>query len=337
MSKIIRMTYRDAVRAALREALRSDPRVFLMGEDVGRYGGAYACSRGLLEEFGPERIRDTPLSESTFVGAGIGAALGGLRPIVEVMTVNFSLLALDQVVNHAALMRHMSGGQYSVPLVVRMATGGGRQLAAQHSHSLEVWYAHIPGIKALAPATVGDARFMLRAALREPDPVFLFEHAMLYPMEGEVDEEAEPEDPFKAAVRRVGSTVTIVTYGGSLVKVLQAADRLAAEGIEAEVIDLRSLRPLDMAPVLESVTKTHRAVIVDEGWRTCSLAAEISAQIMEGAFYELDAPVGRVCSAEVPMPYARHLEEAALPQPEKIVQAVREMVGSAARETASAR
>jgi len=321
-----KMTYREAVRAGLREALRSDSRVFLMGEDVGRYGGAYACSQGLLEEFGPSRVRDTPLSESTFVGAGIGAALGGMRPIVEVMTINFSLLALDQIVNNAATLRHMSGGQFSVPLVIRMATGGGRQLAAQHSHSLEVWYAHIPGIKALAPATVQDARYMLGAALRDPDPVVIFEHAMLYPVEGEVDENAGRGDAFTARVRRPGKDVTLIAYGGSLAKTVQAAERLATEGIDAEVIDLRSLRPLDAPAILASVAKTHRAVIVDEGWRTCSLAAEISALIMEGAFYDLDAPVARVCSAEVPMPYAGHMEQAALPQTERIVQVVQEVM-----------
>ena len=320
------MTYREAVRSALREALQSDPRVFLMGEDVGRYGGAYACSKGLLEEFGEERVRDTPLSESTFVGAGIGAALNGMRPIVEVMTVNFSLLALDQVVNNAATLRHMSGGQFSVPLVVRMATGGGRQLAAQHSHSLEGWYAHIPGIKVLTPATVSDARWMLAAALREPDPVFIFEHAMLYPMEGEVDESAGPADISRCAVRREGRDVSLITYGGSLGKTLEAAETLAKEGVEAEVIDLRVLRPLDTGTILTSVAKTHRAVIIDEAWRTGSFAAEISAQIMEGAFDELDAPVARVCSEEAPMPYAKHLEDAALPQAGKIVKAVREMM-----------
>lgn len=325
MTNVSRMTYREAVRFALRDALESDPRVFLMGEDVGRYGGAYACSKGLLEQFGPERIRDAPLSESGFVGAGIGAALGGLRPIVEVMTVNFSLLALDQIVNNAATLRHMSGGQVSVPLVIRMATGGGRQLAAQHSHSLEVWYAHIPGIKVLAPATVSDARTMLLDALREPDPVVIFEHAMLYPLEGMLDE-TPVHDPFRAAIRRPGKDVSLVTYGGSLPKVLQAAEQLAATGTDAEVIDLRSLRPLDTETILTSVRKTHRAVIVDEGWRTCGLAAEISAQIMEGAFYDLDAPVDRVCSAEVPIPYARHMEEAALPQPESVVKKVQELV-----------
>jgi pyruvate dehydrogenase E1 component beta subunit len=322
----MKTTYREAVRAALREALQSDPRVFLMGEDVGRYGGSYACSKGLLEEFGPERVRDTPLSESTFVGAGIGAAIGGMRPIVEVMTVNFSLLALDQIVNNAATLRHMSGGQLSIPLVVRMATGGGRQLAAQHSHSLEGWYAHIPGIKVLTPATVSDARWMLPAALRDPDPVFIFEHAMLYPMEGELDENAGPADIGHAAVHRAGSDVSLITFGGSLGKVLDAAQQLAVNGIEAEVIDLRVLRPLDAPTILRSVAKTHRAVIIDEAWRTGSFAAEVSAQIVEGAFYDLDAPVARVCSAEVPMPYAKHLEDAALPQVSVIVGTVQDML-----------
>ena len=322
-----KMTYREAVRGALREALGGDPRVFLMGEDVGCYGGAFAVSHGLLEEFGPERVRDTPLSENTFVGAGVGAALGGMRPIVEVMTINFSLLALDQIVNNAATLRHMSGGQLSVPLVVRMATGGGRQLAAQHSHSFEGWYAHIPGIKVVTPATPADARGLLLAALADPDPVFVFEHATLYPTEGEVDEGAGPAQIGSAAVRRAGSAVTLITYGGSLPKVLQAADRLAVDGVESEVIDLRSLRPLDTATVLASVAKTHRAVIVDEGWRMCSFAAEVSAQIMERGFYDLDGPVMRVCSAEVPMPYAKHMEDAALPQPATIVTTVREMLG----------
>jgi pyruvate dehydrogenase E1 component subunit beta len=322
----MKTTYRDAVRYGLREALNRDDRVFLMGEDVGRYGGAYACSKGLLEEFGPERIRDTPLSESTFVGAGIGAALGDMRPIVEVMTINFSLLALDQIVNNAATLRHMSGGQFSVPLVVRMATGGGRQLAAQHSHSLEVYYAHVPGIKVVAPATVADAYGMLLAALDEPDPVFIFEHALLYPLQGEIDESNGSVTLDRAAVRRPGGDATVITYGGSLGKALAAADQLAAEGIEAEVVDLRSLRPLDTPTILQSVAHTRRAVVVDEGWRTCSLAAEVSAQIMEGGFFDLDAPVARVCSVETPMPYAAHLEQAALPQVDKIAAAVRELL-----------
>lgn len=324
---MVKLTYREAVRQALREALENDSRTFLMGEDVGRYGGAYACSKGLLAEFGPERIRDTPLSESTFVGAGIGAAVKGMRPIVEVMTVNFSLLALDQIVNSAATLRHMSGGQVGVPVVIRMATGGGRQLAAQHSHSLEVWYAHIPGIKVLAPATVTDARHMLRMALREPDPVVIFEHALLYPQEGELEEASFSLAWPTTLVRRPGRDLTLVTYGGSLHKALQAAETLATEGIEVEVLDLRSLRPLDMPTILQSVAKTRRAMIVDEGWHTCSLAAEIIARIAEEAFYELDAPPARVCSAEVPVPYPKHLEDAALPNVERIIAKTKEVLG----------
>jgi pyruvate/2-oxoglutarate/acetoin dehydrogenase E1 component len=321
------ITYRDAVREAIREALLTDPRVFLMGEDVGGYGGCYAVTKGLLDEFGPERIRDTPLSESAFVGAGIGAALGGMRPIVEIMTVNFSLLALDQIVNNAATIRHMSGGQFAMPLVIRMATGAGRQLAAQHSHSLEGWYAHIPGLKVVTPATLEDARFMLAAALSDPNPVLIFEHVMLYNLSGVLPPDAGPVDIQSAAVRRVGQHLTLITYGGTLFKTLHAAEALAKEGIEAEVIDLRVLRPLDAETVLTSVAKTRRAVIVDEGWRSGSVSAEISARIMEGAFWELDAPVGRVCSAEVPIPYPHHLEEAALPQPAAIVAAAKATMG----------
>ena len=317
----MKTTYREALRMAIREALQKDPRVFLMGEDVGRYGGTYAVSHGLLEEFGPERIRDTPLSESTFVGAGIGAAIAGLRPIVEVMTVNFSMLCLDQIVNNAATLRHMSGGQVGVPLVIRMATGAGRQVAAQHSHSLEGWYAHVPGIKVAVPATLEDARGMLWTALTDPDPVLLFEHATLYNMEGELPDGAGPVDLSRAAIRRAGADVTLVAYGGTLGKTLQAAATLAGNGIEAEVIDLRVLRPFDADTVLTSVRKTRRAVVVDEGWRTGSFSAEVAARIVEGAFYDLDAPIARVCTAEVPIPYPRHLEEAALPQPAAIVQA----------------
>ena len=320
------ITYREAVRAAHREALLKDSRVFLMGEDVGKYGGSYAVSKGLLAEFGPDRIRDTPLSESTFVGAGIGAALGGMRPIVEVMTVNFSLLALDQIVNNAATIRHMSGGQFSIPLVIRMATGAGRQLAAQHAHSLEGWYAHIPGIHIVAPATLEDARGMLWTALQDPDPVLIFEHQTLYNMEGPLADDAGPVDIDHAAVRRAGKDVSLITYGGTLGKTLQAAEMLAAEGIEAEVIDLRTLRPLDMPTILDSVKKTHRAVIVDEGWKSGSLSAEIMARLVEQAFYDLDAPLARVCTAEVPIPYPKHLEDAALPQPPGIIAATRDLV-----------
>ncbi|RJX31797.1 MAG: alpha-ketoacid dehydrogenase subunit beta [Oxalobacter sp.] len=322
------MTYRDAMRMAMHEALKADKRVFLMGEDVGRYGGSYAVSKGFLAEFGADRVRDAPLSELAFVGAGIGAAVNGMRPIVEIMTVNFSLLAMDQIVNTAATLRHMTGGQCSVPLVIRMATGAGRQLGAQHSHSLEVWYAHIPGIKVLAPATVADARGMLAPALRDPDPVIIFEHAQLYNLEDELgdDSTAWQCDIQTAAVRRTGSDLSLITYGGSLPKALSAAALLAQDGIQAEVIDLRVLRPLDKNTLIASVQKTHRAIIVDEGWKTCSLSAELMAIIMENAFYELDAPIVRVCTKEVPIPYAKHLEDAALPQIEDIVQAAKQMM-----------
>jgi pyruvate dehydrogenase E1 component beta subunit len=322
----VKISFRNAFREGLREALARDPRVFLMGEDVGKYGGTYAVSHGLLDEFGPERIRDTPLSESAFVGAGIGAALGGLRPIVEVMTVNFSLLALDQILNSAATLSHMSGGQFHVPVVIRMATGAGRQLAAQHSHSLEGWYAHIPGITVLAPGTLEDARGMLWTALQQPDPVLIFEHARLYPVEGELADDAGAVDISSARLRRRGRDLTLVCYGGTLDKTLEAAETLAGQGIEADVLDLRVLRPLDEAAILESVSRTHRAVVVDEGWRSGSLAAEVMARIAERAFFELDAPLARVCSEEVPIPYPKHLEDAALPQTEKIVAAARRVV-----------
>ena len=299
-----------------------------MGEDVGRYGGPYAVSKGLLEEFGEDRVRDTPLCESTFVGAGIGAAIGGMRPIVEVMTVNFSLLALDQIVNNAATMRHMSGGQFEVPIAVRMATGGGKQIAAQHSHSLENWYAHVPGLKVLAPATVQDAHDMLLAAVEDPDPVFVFEHQMLYGIEGELDTSGTPPSPWKAIIRRSGTDVSLIAYGGSMHKALTAAEELEKAGISAEVVDLRSLRPLDRDTILDSVRRTHRAVAIDEAWKTGSLASEISAIIAEEAFYDLDAPVERVCTVEVPIPYAKHLEEAAIPQASGIVDAAKRSMGS---------
>lgn len=325
----VETTYREAMRAAIRDALIRDDRVFLMGEDVGRYGGCFAVSLGLLEEFGPERIRDTPLSESAFVGAGIGAAIGGMRPIVEIMTVNFSMLALDQIVNNAATLLHMSGGQLNVPLVIRSTTGAGRQLAAQHSHSLEGWYTHIPGLRIVVPATLEDARGMLWSALADPDPVLIFEPGVLYPMKGTLDDSVREVDIDRAAVRRRGSDATVIAYGGTLWTSLSAADELADGGVDVEVIDLRTLRPLDDETLLESVTRTHRAVVVDEGWRTGSLSAEISARLTEQAFFDLDAPVERVCSAEVPMPYPKHLEDAALPQQEDVVKAVRRVIGDA--------
>lgn len=321
-----RLTYREACKQALREALLSDPRVFLMGEDIGRYGGCYAVTKGLLEEFGDERIRDTPLSESAFVGAGVGAAMARMRPIVEIMTVNFSLLALDQILNNAVTIPHMSGGQFAIPLVIRMATGGGRRVAAQHSRSLEGWYAHIPGLRVLTPATVEDARFMLKGALKDPNPVIIFEHVMLYNMEGNLPEETKDVDIDHAKVRRAGRDVSLITYGGSLFKTLQAADALSSEGIDAEVVDLRTLRPLDTKTIIDSVARTRRCVIIDEGWRSGSISAEIGMRIAEEAFFELDAPPRRVCACEIPIPYAPHLEDACLPQTATIIATARELV-----------
>jgi pyruvate dehydrogenase E1 component beta subunit len=313
------LTYREACRQALREALQADPRCILLGEDVGLYGGCYAVSKGLLEEFGPERVVDTPLAEAAITGIAIGAAMAGLRPILEIMTCNFSLLALDQIVNNAATIPHMSGGQFQVPLVIRMATGGGRQLAAQHSHSLEGWYAHIPGLKILAPATVEDARHMLGAALRDPNPVLIFEHILLYATEDMPDPACTAVDIAHARIRRPGRDLTLVTYGNGLPKCLAAADELARQGLQAEVLDLRVLRPLDEAAIVESVSRTRRCVVVDEGWRSGSLAAEVAARLADAAFFELDAPIRRVCGREVPIPYPAHLEAAALPQVAQIV------------------
>ena len=321
-----RMTYREACKQALRQALIADPRVFLMGEDIVRYGGCYAVTKGLLEEFGEERVRDTPLSESAFVGAGVGAAMAGMRPIVEIMTVNFSLLALDQIVNNAVTIPHMSGGQFAIPLVIRMATGGGRRVAAQHSRSLEGWYAHIPGLRVLTPATIEDARFMLIGALADPNPVIIFEHVMLYNMEEDLAPDVNGVDIDHAKVRRAGKDVSLLTYGGSLFKTLAAADALAAEEIDAEVVDLRVLRPLDTRTIIESVARTRRCVIIDEGWRSGSISAEIGMRIAEEALFELDAPLRRVCARETPIPYAAHLEDACLPQPEMIVATARELV-----------
>ncbi len=323
------ITYREAVGTAIRDAMARDDRVFLMGEDVGAYGGCYAVSKGLMEEFGTERIRDTPLSESGFTGAGIGAAIAGMRPIVEIMTVNFSLLALDQILNTAATLRHMSNNQFSVPVVIRMATGAGKQLAAQHSHSLEGWYAHVPGLRVLAPATIEDAHGMLLSALQASDPVLIFENVMLYNQTGKLPANAKAVDLERAAVRRAGTDVSLITYGGSLHKVLEAAEELAGENIDAEVIDLRSLRPLDMNTIETSVKKTHRAILVDEGWKSGSLAAEIGMRLAENCFFELDAPLVRVCSEEVPIPYAKHLEEAAIPQKNDVVAAVLAMLNKA--------
>ena len=321
------MTYREAMREAIRDALATDERVFVMGEDVADYGGTYAVTKGLNEEVGRDRVRNTPLSESGFVGAGIGAALGGLRPIVEIMTVNFSLLALDQLVNTAATLLHMSGGQFNVPLVVRTTTGAGRQLAAQHSHSLEGWFAHVPGLKVVAPATPEDARWMLPTALADPNPVIIFEHSALYNERGPVDATLGPVDLERAAIRRAGTDLTIIVSAGMVPKAIEAADQLAASGVSAEVIDLRSLRPLDFDTLAASLDRTHRALVVDEGWRTGGLSGEIAASLGERCFWSLDAPVARLASAEVPIPYAKHLETAAIPQVYDIVANARALVG----------
>lgn len=316
----MKMTYREALREGLKNAIERDPRAFIIGEDVGAYGGTYAVTKGFLEAYGPEKIMDAPLSEVGFTGIGIGAALGGLRPVIEIMTVNFGLLALDQIVNNAAILRHMSGGQVSVPIVIRMTTGGGRQLAAQHSNSLEGWFAHIPGIKILTPSTVEDARSCLSFALKDPDPVLIFEHALLLNCSEEVGENPLMINPFKAQVRKTGNSLTLITYGGLVPRCLAAA----GEGVE--VIDLCCLRPLDNETIFNSVRKTHRVLIVDEGWRSGSLSAEVSARIMESCFFDLDAPVERLCRREIPIPYARHLEEAAIPQIHDIQNKIQELL-----------
>jgi pyruvate dehydrogenase E1 component beta subunit len=320
------ITYREALKQGLREALQNDERVFLMGEDVGRYGGAFAVSKGLLQEFGEERIMDVPLSESGFVGAGIGAAMMGTKPIVEVMTVNFSLLAMDQIVNNAATLSHMSGGQLHVPIVIRMGCGIGKQLAAQHSHSWEPFYAHIPGLIVLSVGTHEDARGMLLTALKSPDPVIIFEYTSMLNLEKEINANAGSVDISKAKVLKEGTAISIITYGTGVYKSLEAATQLATIGIDAEVVNLRVLRPMDEETFLASVAKTHRALIVEDAWRSVSISSEISSRITEKIFYELDAPVQRLCGVEVPIPYPLHLEDAAIPQKNDIVNAVKKMM-----------
>ena len=315
------MSFRDALRLTLQEELQADENVFLMGEDIGAYGGSYSVTKGLFEEFGPERIMDTPISESVIVGAGIGAAMGGLRPIVELMTINFSLLALDQIVNNAAKLSYMSAGQINVPLVIRMASGAGSQLSSQHSQSLEGWFAHIPGIKVVVPYTPRDARGLLKTAFDEQNPVIFIEHTALYARKGEVPDE-EYAIPFgQAEVMREGGDVTLIGYSGSVYQTLGAADLLEEAGREADVINLRTLRPLDVDTIVTSVRKTHRAVVIEDDWKFGGFAGEVSAIIMEEAFDDLDAPVARVCGADVPMPYAKALEQAALPNPQQVADA----------------
>ena len=320
-------TLREAIARGLREALEGDDRVFLMGEDIDRYQGPYAVTRGLGEQFGPERVKDTPISESAVVGAGVGAAMAGLRPIVEVMTINFILLAMDQVVNNAAKLRYMSNGQITVPLVIRTVTGGGAQLAATHSQSLEGWFASVPGLKVAVPSDPYDALGLLRAAIADEDPVIFAEHALFYRTRGEV-----PDEPYEVAfgeakVKREGGDVTLVAYSRMVHVALEAAATLAARGVKAEVVDLRTLRPLDIDTVVESVKKTGRAVVVEETWRTGGFAGELASAIQERAFDHLDGPVGRVGGADVPAPYNRGLEEAAFPNAERVVAAIEKLFG----------
>ncbi len=313
------MTYREAIRETLREAMRADDRVFLMGEDIGAYGGAYAVTKGLMDEFGEKRVKDSPIAESVLVGAGIGAAMGGLRPVLEIMSINFSLLAADQIVNNAAKLLYMSGGQVNVPLVIRTVSGAGNMLGASHSQSLENWYANVPGLKVVTPATPHDARGLLRSSLRDPNPVIYVEHSLLYNIKGPVPD-AEYFVPLGLAdIKRPGKHVTIVSYLRMVHVALRAAEMLAAEGIEAEVVDLRSLRPLDIETVVQSVKKTNRAVVVEEGWKTGGIGAEVAASIMSAAFDYLDSPVERVAGKEVPMPYNRELEQAAIPSAQDVV------------------
>jgi pyruvate dehydrogenase E1 component beta subunit len=318
----MQMTYREALREGIRMALESNPRVFLVGEDIGAYGGTYAVTKDFLQNYGPQRIMDAPLSENGFTGIGVGAAMGGMRPIVEIMTINFSLLAFDQIINSAAIYRHMSGGQISVPLIIRTSTGGGRQLGAQHSNSLEGWMAHIPGIKILTPATVEDARCCLHFALKESDPVIVFEYPSLMNSTQEVNQSVVLESPFTAKIQKSGKKLTIITWGAMLHRCLEAS--LGLE--EVEVIDLRCLRPLDDQTIFNSIKKTHRALIVEDGWRTLGLASEICTRIMESCFYELDFPVQRLTRKDLPMPYSKHLEDAVVVQVEDIQKKIREML-----------
>ena len=321
-------TIREAVARGLREALERDDRVFLMGEDIGKYEGSYAVTRGFLESYGPERVRDTPIAESVIVGSAVGAAMGGLRPVVEIMTINFTLLAMDQIVNHAAKLRYMSNGQFSIPLTIRTVTGGGGQLGATHSQSLEGWYASVPGLKVVAPSTPYDALGLLRSAIVDDNPVIFAEHALLYGTKGDVPDEWYDVPIGSATVRRQGDDVTIVAYSRMARFAEQAAEMLLERtGRQAEVVDLRSLRPLDTETVVESVKKTGRAVVVDEAWRTGGFAGEVASSIQEEAFDYLDGPVVRVAGANIPAPYARKLEAAVYPSPERIVQAVERNFG----------
>jgi pyruvate dehydrogenase E1 component beta subunit len=325
------MTYRQALRDTLRDEMLRDENVFVMGEEIGVFEGSYKITEGLLKEFGPKRVRDTPIAEEGFVGAAIGAAMLGLRPVVEIMTINFSLLALDQIVNHAAKIYGMFGGQCSVPMVIRTPGGGGQQLGATHSQNVELFYSFIPGLKVLAPSTPAEASSMLRAAIRDDDPVLFLENLALYNTRGEVPDDLEPAEIGRAAVTRPGTDVTIVAYSRMAHVAAEAAEKLATEGISAEIVDLRSLRPLDRETVVESVRRTGCAVVAEDDWLTYGIGAEIAATIQEGAFDHLDAPVRRVAMAEVPLPYSKPLELAALPSAESLVTAARDTVRATGR------
>jgi pyruvate dehydrogenase E1 component beta subunit len=320
------ITMREAISQALWEEMERDPNVFIMGEEVGMWGGTYAVTRGFFDHFGPDRVRDTPIAEGVIVGAANGAAMAGLRPVAELMTINFAFLAMDQIVNHSAKLRIMFGGQFKVPIVIRAVGGGGRQLGATHSQTPDVVFAHFPGIKVIAPGTPYDAKGLLKSAIRGDDPVMFIEHATLYQTRGEVPEEEYLEPIGVSKIQREGRDVTLVTYSKMLQVSLQAAEQLSAEGIEVEVIDLRTLRPLDMEPVIQSFQRTNRAVIVEEGWRSYGIGAEISSRIYENAFDYVDAPIKRVAQKEVPLAYNRNLEQLAIPQIEDIIEAVKEVL-----------
>ncbi len=323
------VTYREALAQALREEMHRDDKVYLIGEDIGHYGGSYAVTKGFLDEFGAKRVIDAPIAEMGIVGTAIGAAMDGLRPVAELMTVNFAILALDQIVNHAAKLHYMFGGQIKVPMVVRTVSGWG-QLGATHSQSFEGWFAHVPGLKVVTPATPADAKGMLKSAIRGEDPVIFIEHSLLYGVKGEVPEDDNFLLPLSGAqLLREGRDITIVTYSRMAILALRAAAKLAQEGIEVEVIDMRALRPLDMQPAIESVMKTNHAVILSEDWRTLGMGAELAAQIYEHAFDYLDAPIARVASLEVPMPYSKVLERMVVPDEEKLIKAVKETLNRA--------
>src|SRR5512142_1558919 len=321
-----RITMREAISQAMWEEMERDPNVFIMGEEVGVWGGSYAVTKGFYDHFGGERVRDTPISEAAIIGAAIGAAMTGLRPIAELMTINFAFSAMDHIVNEAAKLHYMFGGQFMLPMVIRAVTGGGRQLAATHSQTPDAIFAHFPGLKVVAPGTPEDAKGLLKSSIRCNDPVLFIEHATMYQVRGEVPDGEYLTPIGKSKVQREGSDVTIVTYSKGLELSLKAADELAGEGIEAEIVDLRTLRPLDMEPVLESFRKTNHAVIVEEGWRSYGVGSEVESRIYEQAFDYVDAPIARVAQKEVPLPYNRTLEQAALPQVPDIVAAVKEVL-----------